>query len=148
MNRIEKLNKFILNLVLYSVLVFAANGTCQSPYVPLNHRLYRFLERAETKHYLRPVLDSTRPLSRMEAAEYLERLCKQVQNGLRLRTVEREELDFLKFEFQEEVKRLNGSDEHYRSRIHQIKNSRPFKKILPDFLYRNGKNLLSFEDDQ
>ncbi|HDP98475.1 MAG TPA: hypothetical protein ENN22_04735 [bacterium] len=148
MNRIEKLNKFIVSLVLYSALIFAENGTCQAAYVPLNHRLYRFLERAETKHYLRPVLDSTKPLSRMEAAEYLVRLCQQVQNGLRIHTVERAELDYLKFEFQEEVERLNGSAEHYRSRIHQIINSRPLKKILPDLLYRNGKNLLSFEDEQ
>ena len=117
----------------------------QTTYVPLNHWIYDYLERLETKHVIQGVLNGTMPLSRMEIARYL---AKVHQNLDQLNKVEQDQLNYLNIEFREE---LDGLIEHltpYQARINRIRNNKYIKKILPKIVYQNDRNFLSWSEDQ
>jgi len=117
----------------------------QTTYVPLNHWVYDYLERLETKHFVQGVLNGTRPLSRPEIARYLAQVH---QNFERLNKVEQDQLNFLNIEFKEE---LNGLIEHltpYQTRINRIRNNKYIKKVLPKIVYQNDRNFLNWSQDQ
>ena len=121
------------------------NVNSQTTYVPLNHWVYDYLERLETKQVIQDVLNGIRPLSRMEITRYL---AKAHQNFSQLNKVEQEQLNFLNIEFKEE---LNGLIEHltpYQTKINRIRNSKHVKKILPKIVYQNDRNFLSWNEDQ
>lgn len=112
-----------------------AQTTPQSVYVPLNHWAYHLIERLETKGVISRVLDTTKPYTRMEMAQYLAQIIGKAQKDLS--RVEREQLEFLKLEFKEELAELGV-----------LKNTPKkgfLKKRLPLPLYRNGRNFYSFE---
>lgn len=117
----------------------------QSTYVPLNHWVYEYLERLETKQVLQGVLNASQPLSRAEVAQYLSHL--QSKFGV-LNNVEQDQLNFLHIEFNEELAGLVEHSTPYQTRIQRIRNSNFLKKILPDLVYRNNRNLLSWQEDQ
>jgi hypothetical protein len=131
-------------LALVLLAGFTKRAVSQSVYVPLNHWAYDFVERMEARGVVRGVLDGTRPYSRDEMARYLVQVERYQQSGGQLNRVEQEQLDYLRFEFREEFERLTGKDGHsYDSDFARLRRSR----WLPDFLYRNGRNLLSWQVD-
>ncbi len=131
------------------VLSCSASLFAQSVYVPLNHWAYDFIERLETKGLITGVLNGSKPYSREEMANYLLQAEQKIQQGYPINRVEYDQLQFLKFEFKEEFEKLSGRDGfEYKSRIEKFKESRPFGKIFPKFLYRNGRNLFYIEKDQ
>lgn len=118
----------------------------QSVYVPLNHWAYDYIERLETKGLLNGALTATKPYSREEFAKFLI----QIENGgaERLNSVEREQINFLRFEFKEEYQQLAGRNgAEYTPRIERIKNSGVGKKIFPKFLYKNQRNFFSVQSE-
>ena len=123
----------------------AKNIHPQTTYVPLNHWVYEYLERLETKQIIQGVLNSTKPLSRIEIAQYLAKARRKIEE---LTKVEQDQLNFLNIEFNEE---LNGLVEHltpYQTRIQRIRIHKYVKKVLPGFIYQNDRNFLSWSEDQ
>jgi len=117
----------------------------QTTYVPMNHWVYEYLDRLETKHIIQGVLNATRPLSRMEIAQYLAQVHQKFEA---LNKIEQDQLIFLNIEFKEE---LNGLIEHltpYQTRINRIRNNKYIKKVLPKIVYENDRNFLSWSEDQ
>ena len=117
----------------------------QTIYIPLNHWVYDYLERLETKQIIQGVLNGTKPLSRMEIARYL---AKAHQNFDQLNKVEQDQLNYLNIEFKEE---LDGLIEHltpYQTKINRIRNNKYIKKVLPKIVYQNNRNFLRWSEDQ
>jgi hypothetical protein len=115
----------------------------QSVYVPLNHWAYEFVERMETKGVLKNVLTATKPYSRDDIAKFLLQI---EESGTDLNSVERDQLNFLRFEFKEEYQQLaghNGVD--YPTRIERLKSSKIGGKIFPKFLYQNHRNFFNIQ---
>lgn len=124
------------------VLALPVAAAAQSVYVPVRHWAYDFVERMETKGVIRGVLDGTRPYSRQEMAGYLVQVERYLQRGGRLNRVEQDQFDYLRFEFQEEFEALTGRDgQGYEPDFARLRRSR----WVPDFVYRNGRNLLSWQ---
>lgn len=130
------------------VFVSTGLGFAQAPYVPLNHWAYNFIDRMEIKHILRGALTSTKPWSRLQFAEYLIKIEDEVKNGAKINPVENDQLKFLLFEFKEEIKNLARQTPAYFSQIRSIKENGYLKKIIPAVLYRNDKNLLSWQHNE
>jgi len=127
-----------IRIVLLSGVLFlrwVTQATPQSVYVPLNHWSYHFIERLETKGVISRVLDTTRPYTRAEMAQYLAQIIRKAGNVLN--EVERKQLESLKIEFKEELTKLGV--------LKNIPEKGILKKILPDPFYRNGRNFYSFE---
>ncbi len=141
----------IFSLIIFSAVLLLIPGKCgwtQSVYVSNNSWVYEFLERMETKHIITRCLNGTKPLSREEIAEYLVQITDNVRQGTKLNPVETEQLHYLIYEYQEEFSRLKkGSIPEYRSRLQQLKENRCVQKILPGFIYSNGRNFLSWQDE-
>ena len=141
--------KILINLILlFCVLLLQQNVYSQSPYVPLNHRAYDFLERMETKHAVKGVLNHTKPLSRREFADYLKRIKKNIDDGFVLNNVEQEQFNFLALEFREELQNTLSDDSNYQSRIQKLKERKTIKKYFPSFLYKNNRNFINWQDEQ
>lgn len=118
----------------------------QSVYVPLNHWSYEFLERMETRRLAVNIMNSTRPISRQEMAAYLNQVIEKQTSLNRLNAVEKEQLELLTVEFQEELQELGAKilvpgD----SRIIRFKKLKGIDQLLPDIVYQNNRNFLSFE---
>jgi hypothetical protein len=143
--------KYIL-LILAVISIFSVglhqNVFSQSPYVPLNHWAYDFLERMETKHAIRGVLNHTKPLSRKEFAYYIKQLMEQKEKGFVLNKVEQEQLRFLSFEFREELGKEKQKNINFRSRIQKFKEHKIIRKYFPSILYKNNRNFFSWQDKQ
>ncbi|MDZ7371242.1 MAG: capsule assembly Wzi family protein [candidate division KSB1 bacterium] len=112
----------------------------QTVYVPADHWIYDFLDRLESKQVLPVVLNGTRPMTRAEIAEHLKAVINQNPT---LDRVEREQLDFLRFEFQEEL--AEKADLDYPSRIRRLTKSRWIDPWLPDFIYPQGRHFLEID---
>lgn len=94
-------------------------------------------------------MNGTRPLTRQEMAGYLALLIQKIQSGTeQLNSVESEQLDFLKIEFQEELAMLLPDFAPNPGRISRLKKKRFIDPVLSDFLYRNNRNFLNFAHDQ
>ncbi|MDZ7265529.1 MAG: hypothetical protein ONB16_13205, partial [candidate division KSB1 bacterium] len=62
----------IATLILY--FSFVPSARSQSTYVPLNHWVYDYLERLEARQVIQGVLNASKPLSRIEIAQYLAKV--------------------------------------------------------------------------
>ena len=135
-------------LIMGAIFLLRSGAACaQTTYVPLNHWVYDYLERLETRQFVQGVLNGSKPLSRKEIADYLIEVHQKVAQGNQLTRTEQEQLNFLNIEFKEE---LTASLEHlipYETKIGQIRNNKYLKKVLPKFLYQNNRNLLSWSQD-
>lgn len=131
------------------VLIFALFiiATARTVYVPPAHWVYEFLERLETQRILPIVLSGTKPMTRNEIAEHLFPLYSSDSLRQRLSRVQRQQLDWLRVEFREELDRLGCqtiSKETSWQRLTQHKWLRPW---LPAQIYQNGRNMLSVKSD-
>jgi hypothetical protein len=112
----------------------------QTVYVNSSHWIYQFLERMETKRLLDFPLLNTKPFTRTEIVSHLVSLENKYEF---LDRVEREQLEFLRFEFREEFQRL-GQSSDYDSRWNKLVRQNRIDPWLPDQLYLNGRNLFSY----
>lgn len=144
--RENQCSMFFIIIIVFGII--SQNANSQSVYVPLNHWVYNFIERLETKQVIKGVLDGTKPLSRKAIAEYLAQIHQRVEQGYNLNCVEQEQLDFLYAEFKEELNELIDPSTLYKSRINKIRSSKYIKKFFPRIIYQNNRNFLSWEQDQ
>ena len=114
--------------------------TAQTVEVPLTHWSYDFIERLHTRDLIDSPLLSTRPLTR----QYMAKMIVDVANDARLAAWEKESVDFLLFEWREEVEALGRNDLGMRIAAQAVFNRRRLQ-WLPDFLYRNARNLFSLQ---
>ena len=91
------------------VFYYADLLPAQSVYVPLNHTVYSFIERFETKGVLQNSLTTTKPLTRIEIARFIHEVRKDYGMGLSLSLVDVERLKFYEEEFREEILSINPS---------------------------------------
>ncbi|RPH99029.1 MAG: hypothetical protein EHM72_12310, partial [Calditrichaeota bacterium] len=129
----------ILKILLF-ILAIASSLSSQTVYVPASHWVYDFLDRMEAGQSLRTVLGNTRPMTRQEIVSHLKQLIDNEQDFDR---VTRDQLDYLRFEFMEELNLLGESA--YSNPIHTITKSRFIDPWLPDFIYPRGRHLLEIE---
>lgn len=129
-----------LTYFLFLIIVASSHLQAQTVYVPVSHWVYDFLDRMETKRLLPVVLNGTRPMTRSEIASHLETLIDQQPL---LNETERDQLDFLRFEFQEELPQEHRIS--YQSRIKVLTKSRLIDPYLPGFIYPRGRHLLEIE---
>lgn len=136
---------FIRFLSIFFVFFYADLLTAQSVYVPLNHRVYSFVERFEVKGVLRNSLTATKPLTRMEMALFIHKIRENYTAGLSLSQVDVDLLKFYEGEFREEISSINPSVQieipGTPDRLAGLKGK------FPDYVYKNGRNLLEFKRD-
>jgi hypothetical protein len=112
----------------------------QTVEVPLTHWSYDFIERLHARGLIDSPLLSARPLTRQSMAKMIV----EVANEARLDAWEKECVDFLLFEWREEVEALGRNDLAMRIAAQAVFNRRRLQ-WLPDFLYRNARNLFSLQ---
>jgi hypothetical protein len=96
------MNKIIL---LFAVCVLAFSSlSAQSVYLPATHPVYNFLDKMAAKQFITDYRDAVKPLSRETIAKFLMLLDS---SETKMSGVERDELQFYKEEFFEELKILN-----------------------------------------
>ena len=131
-----KRNKqFILFLL---ILLIITSETGASPYLPVNHRVYDFLERMETLGIIPLSRLGMRPTTRTYAAGLLAEVYKMRE---RLSRVDREELEYILEEFRYDLPsdfRLESSEDH---------GPLPHLPKFLNFLYNNRQNLYSSVGD-
>ncbi|MBN1348782.1 hypothetical protein JXJ21_05175 [candidate division KSB1 bacterium] len=139
--------RFGLYLSVCIALWLPASAVAQSVYVPLNHWCYEFIERLETQKAIGDVFNGTRPISREEMATYISALIREADAGIKLSRVQRDQLEFLKVEFREELDSVLTNDRlPAKTRIAAYKKLKFIDKIFPDFLYRNNRNFLEWHN--
>jgi len=140
--------KILLTVLLFSFAL--DNGLrAQSVFVPLNHWSYEFVERLETRGVLTGILNGTKPYSREEMAGYLLQVQEKARGRELLNSVELRQLDFLRFEFQEEFRQLGGLNGHTTTtKIQKLKDKTFVGRAFPDFVYKNYRNLINIQKDE
>ena len=135
----------VLKYVVFLILVYCSSGAlAQSPFVPLNHRVYSFIERLSLNKSLQISMPGSLPLSRKMVAEYLIKIYHKNQESNFLSAEEEDKIRYLLFQFQDEL--AGFSLPNHSSRIDGIKNWRIFSGWVPKWIYGNGKNLFSWTD--
>lgn len=79
--------------------------------VPLDHWVYRFIERFEAKGILRGLGDGIKPFTRIEMARAINLVGQKAKQGGQLSRIEKEELQLLQVEFSDELAGLAGDVE-------------------------------------
>ncbi|MBN1996021.1 hypothetical protein JW935_00630 [candidate division KSB1 bacterium] len=122
-------------------LVFWLTGRlfAQTVFVPVQHRVYEFLDRMETGGVLPVVLSGTRPLTRLQIAGYLQELEPKVSL---LTGTDRQMLDYLRNEFYTELDLQPAKNTRISRLVSGI-----LDPALPDFFYANGRNMLLLNSD-
>ncbi len=136
---------FQIYFLVFLSLNFGKTAAAQSPYIPLNHRVYSFIERMSAKKSLEISAPGTLPISRKKAADFLLKIQKKDKKNDLLSRVERNELQYLIFKFQDEIPDFRKG---WFSRIDKAKSWRVFSGWLPAMIYANGRNLFSYDDGQ
>ncbi|MBN1480988.1 hypothetical protein EH223_00775 [candidate division KSB1 bacterium] len=120
-----------------SLLIFGTALTC-TVFVPSSHWVYDFIDRMEAKRFLPIVLAGTKPMTRAEIADFLTKVKTHQEQ---LSKVERDQLDFLLFEFHEHTSHTSS----HKTRVQKIKESKWIKTWWPHFLYPQGRHLLEID---
>lgn len=134
-------------LALCFLFSIAEKTTSQTTYVPLNHWVYQYLERQETKHIFRHGMLSSRPLTRVQVAGYLAEIHQWLKKGNELSQVEQKQLNFLNNEFREELTQFIEHSIEYETRLGKLLKNNYVKKYLPRIIYKNQRNALSWSVD-
>ena len=113
--------------------VYPVNAAPTS-YLPINHRVYDFIERMEHYYYIKDSLTGTRPFTRIEAARILYGMLK-AENILS--KADREEYVLLLDEFKSDFQGRSGLVWDDKGPVDKIPD------FLNGFIYRNRRNLYS-----
>jgi len=116
----------------------SAAGSESTSYLPVNHRVYDFLERMDHLFYISGTYLGTRPLTRAEAARLLFSLKEKSHT---LSTTDVEELACLRDEFKADFIERSGLVWDDRGPVEKLPG------FLSGFLYRNRRNLFSSYGD-
>ena len=115
-------------LVIIAVCIVFLPGLtlfAQTVYVPMNHWVYDFIDRLESQRHIEYVLNNTKPMSRSEIGQILDRIITTEAKSAFLNSVEKNQLEYLKFEFREELPIVKDTGYLYESRL------KKFCKIKP-----------------
>jgi len=121
----------------FLILLLVSCAFSQTVYIDAGHWLYAFLNRMDQRGLIAHPLIRTIPMTRLEIAEYLLQIPEQ-----RLNSVEQQQLNYLKAEFQEELQKDPGYKAPAPGAISKLTQSRALR-WLPDEFYANGRNFLS-----
>ena len=110
----------------------------------MNHWVYDFLDRLQTKRLITELLPGTKPYTRSQIAKYLSPLMKNLNGQTDLNSTELDQLNYLKLEFKEELSVL-GIDVSKASdnRLEYLRYKSFLRKLLPDFILKNRRNAFS-----
>lgn len=114
-------------------------SSSQTIYVPVNSRVYDFLERMEAKQIVPVILDGTLPMTRKEIGNYLH-LC--IKNQDNLSKSDQEMLSFLITEYREEIGDTLATPRQIKTRLTKLMKSPWVDPWMPDFIYKNGRDML------
>lgn len=95
------MNKVTASLVM--CIFFFSSLTAQSVYLPASHPIYNFLDKMAAKQFITDYRDAVKPLSREAIAKFLITLDS---SETKMTSIERDELQFYRKEFFEELKNL------------------------------------------
>jgi len=136
-------------LVIVAVVLFFSipdSVFSQSISFPMNHWVYEYLDRLQTKGIITDLLPGTKPYTRKQIANSLFPILKNYPLQEQLNSTEKEQLEFLVFEFREEFSKLGiETKDLKKNRLFTLRRKSFLGKMLPDFLYQNNRNLLSVE---
>lgn len=146
----RKVNRYLKfsHIIFFLIVLFYANVYSQSPSFPTNHWVYEYLNRLQTKGLIKEFLPGTKPFTRNQIASILTPILKNWESQSQLNSTELDQLNYLKFEFKEELSDFcidvsQATDQ----RLHYLRKKTFFKKILPDFLFQNDRNLFSIQSE-
>ncbi|MFC1725345.1 capsule assembly Wzi family protein [candidate division KSB1 bacterium] len=127
---------------IFTVLFLLNSALAQSTYVPLNHPVYDYINRIETKGYINKFLSGTKPFTRKECAKVISEVAKHPDN---LTDFDKESILFYLVEFREEFE-----PEEYEDISNLFINTSGTKKpeFIPESFYKNDRNLLHFKEDK
>ncbi|MFQ6092580.1 MAG: capsule assembly Wzi family protein [bacterium] len=124
----------LLSSILFVPFIFTT-ALGQSYNVPADDWSYDFLERMETKGVLKRVFDETRPMPREEMARAIQQVIEAAEGGdTRITSVDRAELEWLKREFWNELKRL-GVEPGVQEERHLYKWEEKENHLIADVLF-------------
>ncbi|MCI0496460.1 hypothetical protein L0Z72_15760, partial [candidate division KSB1 bacterium] len=132
-----------VSILVILLVIHKSSAHSQSTYLPLNHWVYDYLERLETRQIIHSVINGSKPLSRQEIAPYLGEARQKID---RLSKVEQDQLNFLTIEFQEELSTAVGQLKPYQTRIQRLRQNKLVQKFIPGILYQNNRNFLSWSE--
>lgn len=91
-------------------------------------------------------MNGTKPISREEMAKYLLQIIENDEKQNQLNSVEREQLELLKIEFQEKLQKSGAEiSDSGDPRIRRFKKLKWIDPVMPDMVYKNNRNFLAFE---
>lgn len=115
----------------------------QTVEVSPGHWSYQLLDRLRTRGFVDVGLTGSRPLTRQTLAQKLLMAYNRYSDGLD--RSEREALEFLFFEFSEEIKRIDSENQSSAGIQRQLDKQGKWLNWLPKPLYANRRNFLSLE---
>ena len=126
--------RLLTAVIVFTISVSTVHGLS---YVPVDHRVYDFLERMENMYFTSGLRMATKPVTRTRIATMLEGM---KGNADHMSPVDREEYQLLMAEF------INDLPDH-RSIDSDDKEPLPYiPGFLKSYLYRNRRNMLSTVD--
>lgn len=136
---------FLREVIILTILFLFARASAysQRSYLPQHHWAYDYLDRLEARQVILGVINSSKPLSRQEIARHLLEAKKHEDQ---LSRVEHEQLYFLMIEFQEEFSAPEDQSPSYQTRIQKLRQSKVFQKLIPNSIYQNNRNFLSWSE--
>lgn len=120
-------------MVALTVTAFA-----QTVFVPSTHWVYEFLDRMETKRVVPIILAGTKPMTRLGVVKHLDVI---ETNRQKLSKTEIDQLDYLRFEFQEQVSQKLT----HTTRLKKITELSWTESWWPTWLYPQGRHLLEID---
>jgi len=141
---------FWLGLVVSLILPIGGsfNTLAQSPSFPMNHWVYPLLDRLQAEGMIHDFLAGTQPYSRSQIAAAVAPLLLDAEQLKKLNSTEQEQLNYLRSELKEELMIWHVEVENARApRLDYLRNRTFLRHLLPDFVFNNGRNLLSITQD-
>ncbi|MBD3350107.1 MAG: hypothetical protein GF364_01315 [Candidatus Lokiarchaeota archaeon] len=135
----------------YFIIFFAIIGPyClngQTIYVQSDHWVYDYLDRLETLKIIPAVHNGTLPMTRSKIAGYLRFISKSPNQFEKLNNLDQEQFYYLLIEFQDELEDFLENQTMYDSCFFKWLHKSKMDPIIPDFIYKNNRNLFSFIND-
>jgi hypothetical protein len=133
-----------------AILVLTNIGWSQTVSVPMSHWAYDAIERWEIQGLIATVFNGTRPMTRLEMAEYISETWKSYERTPeRFSRIDIQQLNYLTLEFQEELQSLKNfrapdSYELFHPRLQKLFQKTPLK-LLNQIFYPNFRNLIALK---
>ncbi len=135
---------FYAVLLISIIFILSQDLYAQSVSFPMNHWVYDFLDRLQTKRIITELLPGTKPYTRFQIAKFLSPIMKDRNGQIDLSSTELDQLNYLKLEFKEELSD-QGIDvsKANDNRLEYLRYKSFLRKLLPDFILKNRRNAFS-----